>query len=60
MPPKLSKKTGKRNETSLATAIITATIGVTTHSSAMYLPTTPTSGRSPGTWEHVNGSFCQL
>jgi hypothetical protein len=51
---------GKRNETWLATAIITERIGTITQSIAMYLATIPTSGCSPGIYEHVNGSFCQL
>jgi uncharacterized membrane protein YjjB (DUF3815 family) len=51
---------GKRNGTRLATAITTERIGTTAQSIARYLPTTPTSGRSPGIYEQVKGSFCQL
>ncbi len=51
---------GKKKETWLAIPIITERIGTTAHSMAMYFPTTPTKGRSPGMWEQVKGSFCQL
>jgi hypothetical protein len=59
-PPKIARKKGKRNETCITTTITIASIGAITPSRAMYLATTPTSGRSAGTYEQVKGSFCQL
>jgi hypothetical protein len=56
----MARKMGNRNKNWAATAIITETIGTTTQRIARYRAITPTSGRSPGIWEQVNGSFCQL
>ena len=48
IPAKFTRYTGKRNQTSLAIAICTEIIGTIAQSTAMYIPTSATSGRFPG------------
>jgi hypothetical protein len=44
----------------LIAPMILDSAGISTHNVARYPANTAISGRFPGTYEHVNGSCCQL